>query len=314
MRLHTLLATVSAAASAAAASSLNDIEHIVVFMQENRAFDHYYGKMKGVRGFNDRSAPPLPTGNTPFYQPIAAPQNSTGGNTNIPDTCEVCVGLDKVWCYQDDVCYDHGDAVDTMPFSCKATATAKLAVKPNASSKYQTSTTATPDGDCCRNGSWVPGICSSAAATDVSMRQVRRQAQAKAPGPNSSTVDRYMLPFHVNLSATSGECMGAPAMSFPTDVKMRNEGRMDAWNTARNPGYGMGYFERSDLPYYYALSDGFTVGDAHFQSTLTQTSPNRMHFFSGSNNNYWNPKGRGSDPNKEWLLMASSKLAFGDAD
>lgn len=33
MRLHTLLATVSAAASAAAASSLNDIEHIVVFMQ-----------------------------------------------------------------------------------------------------------------------------------------------------------------------------------------------------------------------------------------------------------------------------------------
>ena len=49
-----------------------------------------------------------------------------------------------------------------------------------------------PDGDCCRNGSWVPGICSSAAATDVNMRQVRRQAQAKAPGPNSSTVDRYV--------------------------------------------------------------------------------------------------------------------------
>ena len=24
-------------------------------MQENRAFDHYYGKMKGVRGFNDRT-------------------------------------------------------------------------------------------------------------------------------------------------------------------------------------------------------------------------------------------------------------------
>ena len=38
------------------------------------------------------------------------------------DTCEVCVGLDKVWCYQDDVCYDHGDAVDTMPFSCKGSA------------------------------------------------------------------------------------------------------------------------------------------------------------------------------------------------
>lgn len=62
---------------------------------------------------------------------------------------------------------------------------------------------------------------------------------------------RYMLPFHVNLSATSGECMGAPAMSFPTDVKMRNEGRMDAWNTARNPGYGMGY--AAQIPFFFKL-------------------------------------------------------------
>ena len=38
-----------------------------------------------------------------------------------------------------------------------------------------------------------------------------------------------MLPFHVNLSATSGECMGAPVMNFPTDIGMWNEGRMDAW-------------------------------------------------------------------------------------
>ena len=34
----------------------------------------------------------------------------------------------------------------------------------------------------------------------------------------------------------------------------------------------MGYFERSDLPYYYALSDGFTVGDANHQSTYRQHS------------------------------------------
>ena len=36
---------------------IEQIEHIVVFMQENRAFDHYYGSMRGVRGFNDRAAP-----------------------------------------------------------------------------------------------------------------------------------------------------------------------------------------------------------------------------------------------------------------
>jgi len=30
------------------------------------------------------------------------------------------------------------------------------------------------------------------------------------------------------------------------------------WNTARKPGYDMGHFDRTDLPYYYALVDGFT--------------------------------------------------------
>ena len=33
-----------AAASAATAGSIKDVEHIVLFMQENRAFDHYFGK------------------------------------------------------------------------------------------------------------------------------------------------------------------------------------------------------------------------------------------------------------------------------
>ena len=35
------------------AGSLADIEHVVLFMQENRAFDHYFGTMAGVRGFSD---------------------------------------------------------------------------------------------------------------------------------------------------------------------------------------------------------------------------------------------------------------------
>ena len=31
-------------------SSLNDIEHVVILMQENRSFDHYFGTLSGVRG------------------------------------------------------------------------------------------------------------------------------------------------------------------------------------------------------------------------------------------------------------------------
>ena len=34
-------------------STFYDAEHIVFLMQENRSFDHMFGAMKGVRGFND---------------------------------------------------------------------------------------------------------------------------------------------------------------------------------------------------------------------------------------------------------------------
>ena len=49
--------------------SIYDIEHIVILMQENRSFDHYFGTMPGVRGFRDPTAITLPTGNPVFYQP-----------------------------------------------------------------------------------------------------------------------------------------------------------------------------------------------------------------------------------------------------
>ena len=40
-------------AAAAATGSLSDIEHVVILMQENRSFDHYFGTLSGVRGFSD---------------------------------------------------------------------------------------------------------------------------------------------------------------------------------------------------------------------------------------------------------------------
>ena len=50
--------------------SLDNVEHVVLFMQENRAFDHYFGSLKGVRGFNDYAHPDLPNGNSIFKQPL----------------------------------------------------------------------------------------------------------------------------------------------------------------------------------------------------------------------------------------------------
>jgi phospholipase C len=36
---------------------ISEIQHVVVLMQENRSFDHYFGTMPGVRGFADPSVP-----------------------------------------------------------------------------------------------------------------------------------------------------------------------------------------------------------------------------------------------------------------
>lgn len=49
--------------------SIRDVAHIVVLMQENRSFDHYFGTMAGVRGHNDRFPTPLPDGQPVWYQP-----------------------------------------------------------------------------------------------------------------------------------------------------------------------------------------------------------------------------------------------------
>ncbi|MEA2172039.1 MAG: phospholipase, partial [Solirubrobacteraceae bacterium] len=50
-------------------SDLERVEHIVVLMQENRSFDHYFGTLRGVRGFGDPHALKLPSGRSVFEQP-----------------------------------------------------------------------------------------------------------------------------------------------------------------------------------------------------------------------------------------------------
>ncbi len=57
--------------------TINDIDHIVVMMQENRPFDQYFGTLRGVRGFNDPRAIDLPNGDTVFAQP-------TGDSSVLP--------------------------------------------------------------------------------------------------------------------------------------------------------------------------------------------------------------------------------------
>jgi phospholipase C len=48
--------------------TIDDVQHVVILMQENRSFDHYFGTMAGVRGFGDRTAITLPSGKPVWYE------------------------------------------------------------------------------------------------------------------------------------------------------------------------------------------------------------------------------------------------------
>ncbi|SAL71825.1 phospholipase C [Caballeronia cordobensis] len=80
--------------------SIQDIEHIVVFMQENRSFDHYFGHLRGVRGYNDRFPIPLPNGKPVWFQPSKADPTKPvlPFHLDTATTSAQCVGdLDHSW-------------------------------------------------------------------------------------------------------------------------------------------------------------------------------------------------------------------------
>jgi phospholipase C len=62
----------SAIAKSAPPGGLGQVRHVVLYMQENRSFDHYFGTLRGVRGFGDTTA--VRTRSTPsmFEQPHPA--------------------------------------------------------------------------------------------------------------------------------------------------------------------------------------------------------------------------------------------------
>ncbi|MDP9863091.1 MULTISPECIES: phosphocholine-specific phospholipase C [Streptosporangium] len=75
-----------AMAMAVPPGGLSAIKHVVFLMQENRSFDHYFGTLRGVRGYGDRNAIRLPDGKPVFEQP------STGGSV-LPFSVREAAGL-----------------------------------------------------------------------------------------------------------------------------------------------------------------------------------------------------------------------------
>ncbi len=63
-----------------------DAEHIVLLMQENRSFDHCFGTLQGVRGFNDPRAITLPDNNKVWLQTNDKGETYAPFRLNIKDT------------------------------------------------------------------------------------------------------------------------------------------------------------------------------------------------------------------------------------
>ena len=155
-------------------STYQDAEHVVILMQENRSFDHTFGALRGVRGFNDRRAVTLPDGKPVWLQSNAA------GETYAP--------------------------------------------------------------------------------------------------------------FRLNIKETKATWLGSLPHSWADQTDARNHGNHDGWLDAKVSGrrecagmpLTMGYYDRNDIPFYYALADAFTICDQHFCSTLTGTTPNRLFLWTGT--------------------------------
>jgi phospholipase C len=84
-------------------SSYLDAEHIVILMQENRSFDHCYGTLQGVRGYNDPRAITLANGNPVWVQRNAAGESYAPFRLNLKDTKATWMGyLPHNWASQVD--------------------------------------------------------------------------------------------------------------------------------------------------------------------------------------------------------------------
>jgi phospholipase C len=173
-------------------SKLTDIEHVVILIQENRSFDHYFGSYRGVRGFSDQSLA--------FQQPD--PSNITSA----------------------------------------------------------------PIGK--------------------------------------------LQPFHLDTTTTNAACTHDITHDWVSQHQSWNSGAMDGFVTSRMAAnandavLSMGYYNRQDIPYYYALADAFTICDNYCCSVIGPTDPNRLYTMAAS----IDPDGKNGGPVVETIV--SNRSAF----
>ena len=166
---------------------IRDIKHVVILMQENRSFDHYFGSLRGVIGFGDRATITLPGGLPVWQQPTSAPFAPLTG-TQFP------------W---------------------------QLSAEPAS------------------------------------------QYPANHQPPSSEV---------------GAQGYGGTPHGWDDQHAAWYGGWMNGWVFAKGGPTTLGYLNRSDIPFQYALADAYTVGDGYHCSVMSATGPNRTYLWSGSIN------------------------------
>jgi phospholipase C len=149
-----------------------------------------------------------------------------------------------------------------------------------------------------------------------SYRGVRGFSDASAafqqPDPSNTTISPIgsLLPFRLDTATTNAACTHDISHEWVPQHQSWNNGVMNGFVTSRLPinsndaVLSMGYYNRGDIPYYYALADAFTICDNYFCSVMGPTDPNRLYTMAAS----LDPDGKGGGPVLQTIV--SNRTAF----
>ncbi len=133
------------------------------------------------------------------------------------------------------------------------------------------------------------------------------------PGYPASGYGGHLDPFHIDTSA-NGECTNDVTHDWGPQHRSWNAGAMNGFVSEHVAELGptegaitMGYYERADLPFYYALADAFTLCDNYHCSVMGPSDPNHLMLISGT----IDPAGTGGGPVYNDYSLAGKGEAFG---
>ena len=97
-----------------------------------------------------------------------------------------------------------------------------------------------------------------------------------------------LLPFHLDTTQVNAACTHDISHDWVPQHQSWDNGNMDGFVNSRlainanDAVLTMGYYNRADIPYYYALADAFTLCDNYCCSVIGPTDPNRLYSMAAS--------------------------------